>query len=76
MRERRLAMKCPACNKDFKTYGGFRRHLAKEAFNYRQRLGFWDEYREACNSGYKGREDDYAWGRVAGLLDRLGRERA
>lgn len=68
-------MKCYACNKDFKTYGRFRKHLEKEASKYQQRLGFWDEYKKACNSGYGGTPENYAWGRVAGLLDPLGKDR-
>ena len=68
-------MKCPACNKDFKTPERFHKHLEKEAFDYQQRLGFWDKYKEACAKGYKGTDREYAWGRVTGQLDLFGNER-
>jgi len=69
-------MRCYACNKEFKTYRGFHKHLEKEAFDLQQRLDFQDQYREACKRGYKGTDGEYAWGRVTGQLDLLGKERA
>ena len=67
-------MKCRACGRDLKTYED-RQHLAKEAADYRQRRGFWDDYNNAGAEGYTRGPEDYAWGRAAGLLDLLGKER-
>ena len=69
-------MKCDYCGRELKTESGYRSHIEKEAFDYTKRLGFWDEYREVQEKhGYAGTPNEYAWGRVSGLLGLDGKPR-